>query len=473
MKILLIFVVLLLPVFAAAGLVSARESTPEQPAATGQTSTGETSTGTPAAFQATSVPSTEASAESDPVTFAKRFELSSTDPDKVLESKLTPIPSPNADNACVPNQEFKAYGFYTLNTTAGEVDFSVYSRVLYYALIPGPVGNIKVPTDWKSPSITQAAHKHGVKVDLAISNATWDFSPTTGTDVPSKGTGLRLVKSYVLLNMVDEIVDTVNLYGFDGVVIDFRLPDDPDTLKSFTFFIKRLKDRLKVGPVRSTRNDLLKPVNRQLSVVIDGESKGDSKKIVRDTFESVDLWLVEGANLDLTIKSYLREAAPHNPGVAVPLTAVILSTETPDKLELDKIRVAMWDVAVEGKDWGQKLQEKMFEGFDPRHTVSSLICTRRTTILGALSGITPILVIMLVLSWLISDLPNFIKKYKPNLVLSGLLVIFSVAFLILIYSLPSLDLRHTGVYVILASLTIPLGYIIWEVFSRLNKPDFP
>lgn len=451
MRLLLFFLILLLPIFAGAGLASAQESTPAPPS--------------------DEPPAPEV------VTFADRFASSSTDAQQAPVSKLPPVSSPLANNACVLNQSFRAYGFYSLGDAAGEVDFSVYSRVLYYSLTPGPLGNITIPKDWTGPKVTQAAHKHGAKVDLVISNATWNFD----SDVPeSTKAGLRLVKSYVLLNMVDEIVDTVNQFGFDGVVIDFRLPGDSATQESFTFFIKRLKDRLKADKVSGRANDLLKPAKKQLSVVIDGKSTGDqetttdnSKQIVTGTFESVDLWLVKEASFEIMVRSYLVEAAPGNPGATVPVTAIILSEETPDPLKLDRKLAAMWDVAVGGKGWGPILQDDMFDGLDPKHTISSLICTKRTIILGALSAITPFLVFMLVLSWLVYDLPKFIKKYKPTLVLWGLLAVVSILFLILIYSLPSLDLKHFGVYVILASLAIPLGYIIWNALSRLSKPDYP
>ncbi|MCH8987745.1 MAG: hypothetical protein IIA92_02950 [Chloroflexi bacterium] len=410
-----------------------------------------------------------------------------------VKDKEVQIPISSAKRACRPSQAIDAYGFYTQKEKPPEpsdkVDFGVYSRVLYYSLAPGPLGNLPIPKNWQKvkekvkgkESPTKGAHAHGSAVDLVISKEAFEFTKERDQDDKTSKNGLRLSKSFVVLNMIDEIVEAVEDYGFDGVVIDFRLPANQATQETFVFFISRLKARLTRLDGTGRTNDLLKPSERLLSVVIDDTllkklnvgylknndlKNNDLNDVMSQTLDSVDFWLVADVDLQHTIKQGLVKGNKKN-------SIVILSNKEPlNENVLGKAPVVVWDVAgTQGAKWSGFLHKAIKT--DRKHTISTQICTKRTTILGALSGITPLLVVMLVLSWLISDLPKFIKKYKPTMVLWGLLAIVSVVFVVLIYSLPSLDLKHNGVYVILASLAIPLGYIVWQGLSRLSKTDYP
>jgi len=161
-----------------------------------------------------------------------------------------------ADCGCVPELDsFRTYGLYPLwaKPEEGQINFESWSRVGYFALSPDEAGNIQPPSGWtdkqgKHKRAYAVPHRYGTKVDIVISNNKW-----AGYD--SKG--LTLTKSYVLLNLVDNIVDLVSAYGFDGVTIDFdfaALPGDNEFKKSYIFFIKKLFKTLKAQNERYALN---------------------------------------------------------------------------------------------------------------------------------------------------------------------------------------------------------------------------
>ena len=480
MRFLLILALISLMVFGAAGLVNAEAPKP-----------GHTTADVEAAAGGMPVPGQSNDGVYDN-TFATRFALADPAKKPDEDSELNPGA---AGSSCVPSQGFDALGFYTLDKLDGKVDFSVYSRVLYYALSPGPLGNISIPVNWDGKTVTQAARLHGAKADLVIRNKKWKFDGKVTKGIRSTPDGLRMTKSFVLLNMVDEIVDTVNQFGFDGVVIDFRLPEDKLTQETFRFFIKRLKDRLKAKEVKGRANDLLKVTDKQLSVIVDDQSvfvfgnkdeNADKNPILGDvissTFDSVDLWIGTGGHpatqktLVSEIEDQINKAIKTHPGETPPLTAPMLPNDDVIIQLLKSSPSVVWDVVTQGKgkDWSPILQEKIYgEGFDPKHQLSALLCTQRTKILGGLSVVTPLLVLMLVLSWLIYDFPWFVDRNKATLGIWGLLVIILVLFLASVYSLPSVDFRHIGVYSMLASLAVPVGAAIWTALSRMSRPDNP
>ena len=160
-----------------------------------------------------------------------------------------PSPGPPIEEAkdcgCAPEQEFQTYGFYrplTGNDFKKKVNFGVLSRIGYYSLQPDEVGNLDVPRSWEEEGekFSASAHRYGSKVDLTVSNTIWG---------PTSSGGLKLDKSYVLLNLIDEIIEKIQKLDCDGVTIDFRgipnsdpkKPDQDGIIESYQFFIKRLK----------------------------------------------------------------------------------------------------------------------------------------------------------------------------------------------------------------------------------------
>lgn len=183
----------------------------------------------------------------------------------------------DTDYSCVPKvpnqQKFGAYGFHTLSATSGitgtPVNFNVFSRTQYYALTPHWTGNIDIPEHWTAHEVTEAAHRQGSRVDLVISNRNWFYDGGQKGDAGYKFDGLWLTKSYVVLTLIDDIADAVEKYNFDGVTIDFRLPNDIATAQSYAFFLDRLKTRLDADAETKKDTDLLDLGDKQLNIVID------------------------------------------------------------------------------------------------------------------------------------------------------------------------------------------------------------
>ena len=449
---------------------------------------------------------------------------------------VSPGPTPNSTNVCVPKEGFNTHGFYFLSNEPAEVNLGLYTRLQYYSLTPGPVGNI--PTLEGGQDFTNLAHKHGSRVDLVIS--AWRFNTSNFPTDP----GLRLAKSYVLLNMVDEIVDAVNSNNFDGVTIDFRVPGDKAdryntarkpgageqaTRDAFTFFIKRLKSRLNEGAVspknkrdqliaRAKQLDILKDLlvtePPQLNILLDSSfldsaflsnpllsasAKSDPEtsdlgKFLEETFESIDLVLVDGEGLKKEVGDILHKianpdlktttspVATPTPQVKLPSIALILPNDkTVDTRLLAPKNVGIWDVSgAGGALWGDALISKVFqsEKLSLNQQVSGYLCTNRNLVLLALTGAAPFLLILLALSWTFEDFPWIRKKLLNNkslnkFVLWVLLWVVFVVFALLMIGMPSLDLWNKGVYVVVAIFAVSITYIVLTGLAMLGRRDYP
>jgi hypothetical protein len=309
-------------------------------------------------------------------------------------------------------------------------------------------------------------------------------TPTGGSrSDQSSEDGLRLGKSYVLLNLIDEIVEVVEKDDFDGVAIDFSLPPDEQTTESYFFFIKRLKKRLL--EIESPNEGLLKAGEKHLNLVIATEFKqSDVNNIVDNLWDSVDLFLVERPTLEdaqndpLTEKQLellvgaRLESLPIDTrpemAVVLPNTGVGLGSTPP----------AIWDISNGGKVWDSQLETRIYgTGFNLKNIASSYICPNRTILFGVLNAASPVLFILLALTWIFFEFPKWPRRFIAELVLWALVAVAFIAFLLLLFSLPSitmLNFENIGIYVIILSLAIPVLYIIWTSITRyVNRSNYP
>ncbi|MDI3464960.1 MAG: hypothetical protein OJF50_003781 [Nitrospira sp.] len=128
------------------------------------------------------------------------------------------------DCGCTPwLKSFLTYGLYPVwaKSEEGPANFERWTRVGYFALTPDKEGHLHPPRQWlkKSGKRKQAdlvPQRFGTAIDLVISNNKWDFE---GKTTP----GLALHKTYALVGLVDDIVEIVKTYGFNGVTIDFDI----------------------------------------------------------------------------------------------------------------------------------------------------------------------------------------------------------------------------------------------------------
>lgn len=160
----------------------------------------------------------------------------------------------------------------------------------------------------------------------------------------------------------------------------------------------------------------------------------------------------------------------------LPIRAVIFPNEGFAVRQLDITEVGIWDISnpAEGLGWDGPIRIKVLgDEFNLKNAVSDYVCTDRGMLLNVLAGLTPVLVLLLTLSWVFYDFPKVVKKSVSNLVLWGLLAIGLVVSILLLYGLPSLDLEDYRVYVIAASFVLPLIYVVWAGVSMLERQDYP
>lgn len=131
-----------------------------------------------------------------------------------------------ADCGCVPAlSTVETYGFYPFwdKNAVGPVNFGLWSRIGYYALTPDQAGQVKVPAGWMDSHGDKKAasvpHRYGTKVDLVIRNNKWAALS------PEDENALALDTTYVSLELIDNVMDLVSRFGFDGVTIDFDFSD--------------------------------------------------------------------------------------------------------------------------------------------------------------------------------------------------------------------------------------------------------
>ncbi|MFQ6027894.1 MAG: hypothetical protein ACE5Q6_10420, partial [Dehalococcoidia bacterium] len=167
-------------------------------------------------------------------------------------------------SACAPESKVHTFGF--VSGGQNDVPLDLTRRVQYYSVHPGKFGNLELSEHKKTEKgkgnklrqFTKKVHQYDGLADLVIRKEGFL------SDVDADGEGLVLGKSFVLLNLVDEIVDEVEDNNFDGVTIDFQgfesIPENQDPIlirESFKLFIKRLDNRLQRQAKGNNRNKLL------------------------------------------------------------------------------------------------------------------------------------------------------------------------------------------------------------------------
>jgi hypothetical protein len=126
------------------------------------------------------------------------------------------------DCGCTPwLKSFTTYGLYPLwaKNEEGPVNFERWTRVGYFALTPDKEGHIHPPRQWTDKwgdrkQADRIPQRFGTALDLVISNNRWAVEEGAAE-------GLALTKSYVMFGLVDNVVEAVKTYGFNGVTIDF------------------------------------------------------------------------------------------------------------------------------------------------------------------------------------------------------------------------------------------------------------
>ena len=463
-----------------------------------------------------------------------------------------------------------------LKNARREIDFGLYSRIQYYSLTPRWDGNIQIPENWGSTKVTQRAHDRGTKVDLVISNAEWfweeaaataaaatktaktaaaaaktaetaaaadadtdaaadakaaaevaadakaaaEVAAKTNADAGYKYTGLWLNKSYVSLSLTDDIVSAVKTHNFDGVTIDFRLPQHVRTVDSYTAFINRLKKRLKEATDNRKESDLLETQPLKLNIVIDDKfiktlvvnyrdrkqqsasnndaaKQDDLRDLSPEEYKKIALIALmellgnvsEAVNLVFVGPDVDSDLAKVIPKISVPENAkaegLMIKVDTPTKIpqrlgsDAEMGRLGVWDVTQLEEGQNEIISKEVFGFTSPLELNSRLVCTSRNGIANTLVVLGPFLALMVLLSWVFYDFPpeierlKWLKRSTIKLIIWGLLAIAVVGFFLLWIGLPSHNFSNIKFYIILGSFVVPIAFIVSSLSSKLSERDYP
>ena len=120
-----------------------------------------------------------------------------------------------------------------------DIDFSALTHIIHYSVLPNPDGTFEaksygVLTTYASDLI-QAAHQNGVQVLLGVAQTA------------SGGDFMRATSPDSLPTFIDQIMALIDVYGYDGVDIDWENDIDP---VQFTNLVNGLRARLDARPTR-------------------------------------------------------------------------------------------------------------------------------------------------------------------------------------------------------------------------------
>jgi chitinase len=122
------------------------------------------------------------------------------------------------------------------------VDFSVVDIVAHFSVVPRGDGSIEIP-DWgpfPDPALIAAAHREGARVVLVVGG---------DHDAATRGFSAMSSRSDTRQRFVREVVELVQVHGYDGVDIDWEFPETTDDRRNLTTLIWELRTAL---PVRAT-----------------------------------------------------------------------------------------------------------------------------------------------------------------------------------------------------------------------------
>lgn len=132
-----------------------------------------------------------------------------------------PNPAPNPDPGPVDPAKFKVVGYYPSwqPDKINQIQYDKLTHINYSFAIPTAEGGLRpLENPETAKAIIEEAHKHGVKVLLAVGGWSYNEIPLEPTFVAATSTDAKC------RNFANEIMNMVNTYGFDGVDMDWEHP---------------------------------------------------------------------------------------------------------------------------------------------------------------------------------------------------------------------------------------------------------
>jgi hypothetical protein len=131
-----------------------------------------------------------------------------------------PLPQPEPPPAPTPDVREDgrwSTGYYYPGWTAPSgINWSVYTHLIHFSVYPNADGTIRNGPSFneaETPALIALAHRNGVKVILGCGA----FSATAGFRAAAGSTGTRAA-------LVQNLVDRMHRYGYDGVDVDWEDP---------------------------------------------------------------------------------------------------------------------------------------------------------------------------------------------------------------------------------------------------------
>lgn len=173
--------------------------------------------------------------------------------DSIIQSKKDHYKPWQYEPILVSGKEVKRtheiYAFYPFwkDDSGLAVDFALYSRIGYYAIVPDTkTGKIKQSFNWSRLDITKA-HQYGCKVDLVV--ASYNHAANAHLLTSPKATQ----------TLIKELLTLIKQTGGDGITLDFGYLAHSDS-KAFFKFIKGLKGGLNTIDKNLKLNIILPPI---------------------------------------------------------------------------------------------------------------------------------------------------------------------------------------------------------------------
>jgi chitinase len=114
-----------------------------------------------------------------------------------------------------------------------KINYSLYTHLCHAFLVADEEGNVQRRRDVPSKSVTEEAHRSGVKVILSLGGWGWDKQFASIVSKPEAGD--RYTKSVL------EIVDT---FDHDGIDLDWEYPDTKEEVAGFDRLARRFRNEL-------------------------------------------------------------------------------------------------------------------------------------------------------------------------------------------------------------------------------------
>lgn len=389
------------------------------------------------------------------------------------------------DCGCVPDSSMQTYGFFRIDgqVAPAKINFEALSRVAYFSLSPDAVGNIEVPEAWNGKNFTQVAHRYATDVDLVISQHKWCSESSKTACLHD---ALELDKSYVLQNLIDEIVEATKAVEADGVTIDFSgIPSELNN--AYHFFIKRLSKRLQQEDVEYRLNVIVENV-AELERLF---NKKDILDGLSDSKDYVNLFIIGWPNgSDQAEVVNQLDNAFWKSGIESNQALVMLDASDQEfsvKYDLILKRnfggVGIWDLAHADNAWNATVmvgfaQEARQQDVDYVNqalqkvlpaSFCKFICPNRDIISGVLSIVAGIYIIIILSAIVFFELRDFLKKYILYVIGLGLTIV--VVFISIVICVPFWRGYQTEITLLL--ILSGLGYFLKINADKKREANYP